>query len=123
MGTIEKRRHIRVNSLNLLYMCVNEDGEIVRQGMGRTLNVSESGILLETHFCIEPEQLLALTIAFEEELVDIRGRVVHCRKKENGKSESGIEFLEIDEAAFEILKKFIILFMESQEDAESKQTT
>ena len=118
MGTIEKRRHVRIDSLNLSYICVNEKGEIVNQGMGRTLNVSESGILLETHFAIEPKHLLAMTIAFEDELVDISGKVVHCREKEDGKSEAGIEFLEIDETAFEILKKFITLFKKSQSDNE-----
>jgi len=114
MGTIEKRRHGRIDSLNLSYVCVNEKGETVNQGMGRTLNVSESGILLETHFCIKPEQLLAMTIAFEDELVDIRGKVVHCRKGGDGKSEAGVEFLETDETSTEVLKKFIQLFKESQ---------
>ncbi|MDM8552015.1 PilZ domain-containing protein [Desulfobacterales bacterium HSG2] len=116
MGTIEKRRHSRIDSLNLSYVCVNEKGKFVNQGMGRTLNVSESGILLETHFCIEPEQLLALTIALEDELVDIRGKVAHCRETGDAKFKTGIEFLETDE----VLKKFIQLFRKSQSVDESE---
>ena len=53
MNTNEKRKHPRVNALNLSYICLDEDQQVIKQGMGRTLNVSESGILLETHFPIE----------------------------------------------------------------------
>jgi len=97
-------------------VCVNDKGETVNQGMGRTLNVSESGILLETHFNIGLEQILSLTIALEEELVDIDGRVVHRRKRKDGRSETGVEFFKTDEAEFQILKRFIQLFRESQFD-------
>ena len=48
MTTKEKRKHYRVDSLNLLsYTCQDEEGNLVKHGMGRTLNVSESGILLK----------------------------------------------------------------------------
>ncbi len=110
MSTIDKRRHVRINSLNLSYVCVNDKGEAVSQGMGRTLNVSESGILLETHFNIDLEQILSLTVALEEELMDIDGRVVHRREKKDGRYETGVEFLKTDEAEFQILKRFIQLF-------------
>ena len=40
MTTEEKRRHYRVDSQNLLnYACYDENDHIVKQGMGRTLNV------------------------------------------------------------------------------------
>ncbi len=114
MDGMEKRRHTRIDSLNLSYVCANEKGEAVDQGMGRTLNVSASGILLETYFPIALECSLELTIALEDDLVDIKGRVAHIRKRGEGKSETGIEFFDMTEESIRILDKFIRFFNETQ---------
>ncbi|OQX22873.1 MAG: hypothetical protein BWK80_28930 [Desulfobacteraceae bacterium IS3] len=117
MGITEKRKHRRFDSLNLSYLCVDEKGDIIYQGMGRTLNVSESGILLETVFGgINRENIVELTIALEDDLVDIKGTVVRCKAGESETSEAGIEFLEMDLEALRILKKFINLFEKQKED-------
>ena len=118
MTTQEKRKHARVSSLNLSYVCLDEEDKIVKQGMGRTLNVSESGILLETHFPIDKSHMVTLTLGLEEELVDIKGRPVHTRTNDEGKYEIGIQFSEPDKKARRSLKKFIDAFgKESAQDA------
>jgi len=43
METEEKRKHQRFNSLNLSYICLDEDQQAVKQGMGRTLNLPNPG--------------------------------------------------------------------------------
>ena len=73
MTSEDKRKHQRIPSLNLSYICLDENNNIVKQGMGRTLNLSESGILLETHFPIELEYLVLMTIALKEDLLEIKG--------------------------------------------------
>jgi c-di-GMP-binding flagellar brake protein YcgR len=83
--------------------------------MGRTLNVSESGILLETHFPIQASQHVTLSIGLEEDLVDIKGRVVHLVRRDSGKYEMGIEFTDIGDDAVETLRSFIRTFNEIQE--------
>ena len=111
MTNEEKRKHSRIDSLNLLnYLFSDESGGGSTQGMGRTLNVSESGILLETHTPIDVNSIISLTIGFEEDVVDIKGRTVYTKENERKMSESGIEFFEIDEAARNILKKYITAF-------------
>jgi len=111
--TRDKRRHARVNSLNLLsYACFDEQDQSVGQGMGRTLNVSESGILLETHAPLDTGCSITLSVGIEDDLVDIKGRVVFSKKNETEQYESGIEFTEIDETSNSILSKFIKLFKE-----------
>jgi hypothetical protein len=87
MVTKEKRKHARISSLNLSYVCLDENNEIIKQGMGRSLNVSESGILLETHFPIDDQHIVTLTLGLEEDLVDIKGRPVHTRINDAGKYE------------------------------------
>ena len=45
MTSKEFRKHDRFDALNLLsYFCVDAENQTVQQGMGRTLNVSETGI-------------------------------------------------------------------------------
>ena len=112
MTTQEKRKHARISSLNLSYVCLDEKDKIIKQGMGRTLNVSESGILLETHFPIDKSHVVTLTLGLEEELVDIKGHPVHIRTNDQGKYEVGIQFFETDEKARRSLKKFIHAFGE-----------
>jgi hypothetical protein len=107
MTSEDKRKYQRIPSLNLSYVCLDENNNIVKQGMGRTLNISESGILLETQFAIELEYLVIMTIALHEDLLEIKGKPIHARSNETGKFEVGIEFLEPDQDSIQLLKNFI----------------
>jgi hypothetical protein len=115
MTTKEQRQHDRIASLNLLnYVGMDENDQEMAQGMGRTLNVSESGILLETHIPMEEKTFVLLTIGLEDELVDIRGKVAHSKPGKEGKFEAGIRFLESDETAHRVLKKYVDAFSGTQ---------
>ena len=107
MNSENKRKHERIQSLNLSYICLDEDKNIVKQGMGRTLNISEAGILLETHFPIEPNHTIRLTISLEENLLDIIGRPVRVQSIDGGKYQIGIQFADLDETATKTLQKYI----------------
>ncbi len=107
MTSENKRQHERIQSLNLSYICLDEKNNIVKQGMGRTLNISESGILLETHFPIELDHLIRLTISLEEDLVDIKGKPIHVSSLGRRKHQIGIKFLDLDQHAADLLKNFI----------------
>lgn len=115
MVSKEKRKHFRVNSLNLSYVFVNGNNDGGKQTIGRTLNVSESGILLETCIPVNLNDKLLLTIGLKEDLVDIKGKVVHTAKDEHGKCEVGVQFTDKDDAAIEILQKYIKAFKDKQE--------
>ena len=103
----ENRKHRRICSLNLSYVCLDEEGKIVKQGMGRTLNLSESGILLETHFAIALEHTVILSMGLEEWLVDMRGRPVHVNSAREGVYEVGIEFIDPPEEALATVRRFL----------------
>jgi hypothetical protein len=53
-----------------------------------------------------------MAIGLEDDLIDIKGRVVYSIDGENERFEAGIEFIERDDAAFEALKKYIKAFRE-----------
>jgi len=109
--TDEKRIATRIESSNLLsYVCLDENNHEMMQGMGRTLNVSEGGILLETHVPIDPHHIVSLTIALENDLMDLKGKIAYSRKQEDGKFESGIEFMEMDEEKRRFIRQYILIF-------------
>ena len=107
MNTNENRQHPRVKALNLSYICLDEDHQVVKQGMGRTLNVSESGILLETYFPIEAAHTVVLSIGFKDRLVDVKGRPAHIRSTGPDVYEIGVEFIDLDETARLALKDYL----------------
>ncbi len=121
MTTKKNRKHERVASLNLLHFTGYRNDVIIKQGMGRTLDVSESGILLETHFLMELQDQLSLTIGLEDDLVEMKGRVVYCNEEEGGKFKVGIEFFEVDEKALQMLEQYIVLF-KSLGDSSTSET-
>ena len=91
MNDKEKRKFERVDSLNLSYVLIDaHKDEGAKQTMGRTLNVSEAGILLETHLPVVIGRHMLLAIGLEDDLVDIKGRVVHSHESSQGKYELGI---------------------------------
>lgn len=112
--TLERRRHCRVDAINLLnFSCFDANDRMVEQGMGRTLNVSESGILLETAVPMDIDAMAYVTIAFEDELVDVKGRVVRCKETAENAYEMGIEFIDIDDKRLHFIKEYIKVFLAS----------
>ncbi len=112
----EQRRSPRVESPNLLtYVCIDKDDNMVGQGMGRTLNVSEGGILLETHIPIDPQYVVLLDIAMEDDLMQFKGKIAHMKKREDGKFESGVAFIELDEEKTQFLRQYVAIFLAGEE--------
>jgi hypothetical protein len=78
--------------------------------MGRTLNISEKGILLETHIQFEPGQVLLISIGLEEDLVDLKGLVKHAEMRDDMTFSAGIEFLEFDGESSRVLHNYLDAF-------------
>ncbi len=110
MGSIEKRRHVRIQSLNLSHISRQDDHTLVQQGMGRTLNVSESGILLETTFPLGTDGIFDLSLALADDLLEIRGKCVYCTPTAAGRYETGMEFMAVPEEDLPLLRRFIASF-------------
>jgi len=116
MSYIEKRKKLRYSSLNLLYfVCYDKNNNKITQGMGRTLNVSEGGILLETHVPLDKDMTVSLTMALEDDLMDFKGKVTHLKKCGGGKFEFGMEFVEMDEKRRLYLKQYMIIREDEEE--------
>ena len=108
---MDNRQYKRFDSGNLLsYVCEDENDKVVQQGMGKTIDVSEGGILLETHVGITLENTILLSIGFGDEMADIRGRVIYSRKRDDERVESGVSFDNVSEDGKKVLRSFIDKF-------------
>ncbi len=107
MSDSERRKYGRIESLNLLdNIVLGETGEMVAHEMGRTINISENGLLLETHIPFKQEQLLIVTIALGENLVELKGLVRHVEPC-GERFRSGIEFVDIDAEQRVVLANYL----------------
>ena len=110
--TSKNRKHARIDSLNLLsYSCFDDNQQLVGQGMGRTINVSEGGILLETHSVIETQYIMSLSIGLGDDVADIKGKIVSSKPVENDRFQTGVEFVETDKKTGIFIKKYIEAFL------------
>lgn len=118
MGRIENRTSTRRDTLNLLdYIVLDESGKEIDRAMARTLNVSEKGILLETHIPLPKGQLLLITIGLRNNLFEFKGRVAHCETCANESHCAGIEFLDVSPDGMAILRDFLKAFNDQNSPA------
>jgi Tfp pilus assembly protein PilZ len=109
MEEFKERRHDRKNNLNLVdYVILDDEGDYVSRGMGRTRNVSEAGLLLETHRSLHIGQDILITLGLKNEIIQVRGRVVHTKAPTSDRRHcSGIKFVVIGENDRRVLKRSI----------------
>lgn len=85
-------------------------GQVVSRNMGRDLNVSHSGILLETAYSIDEEHVSLLTLDLENKLIELKGRLIYCRKTKSDMYHAGIEFTGSAQEAARFAVKLIKLY-------------
>ncbi len=99
-----------IPSIYPVSVTVKRHGDSICQGMGRTLNISKTGILLETCFPAETGLTLSISLALENALIDLEGQVIACRKGGDDRFEIGVRFLPCEHFSYETLKKFVDRF-------------
>jgi len=108
---MERRRHERQPSLNMIaYTGVDENNNTIARNAGRTLNISECGILLETHVPLAPQSSIFLEIGLGEDIVQMTGRVIRSMKGRGKFFQTGIDFMDCSGDRNVILKRYISAF-------------
>ena len=100
---------MKTNNL-LSYICIDENNGETDHGVGRALNISQSGLLLESRTPIESERILLTTITDKNELLDIRGKVAYSRESGAKIFNTGVQFLEKKERIRQIVVNMIRLY-------------
>jgi hypothetical protein len=110
MNTTDRRKYERVEVRNpISYESIDKDGEIVFNSMGRTLNVSRTGIMLEIAHLIKAEYVSLSTVDLEGNLIKIKGQVIYCSRTDTGLYQAGIRFIASEDEKAEFAVQLIRL--------------
>jgi len=107
----DKRQYSRHGAIHLLDYLVLDQGhdDTGRYSMGRTLDVSNNGLKLETAQPFPQGARLKITLGLNDELVDLAGTVIYCRSKK-GTFISGITLERLANEKSKILDVYIQAF-------------
>jgi hypothetical protein len=94
----ERRKHPRFKTNDpISYVCLDNDGNRIKEGKGKAVNVSQGGILIETQDSFNWQDILLLNIDLKDKSISVKGRVVYSNTDDSGMVQTGIEFLETGE--------------------------
>jgi hypothetical protein len=111
MDGVERRKHTRVETRNhILYESMDNEGQIVCRSMGKAINISQSGILLESPDPIEKGNVTLVTVDLENNLIEMKGSLIYCRETDSGMYQSGFSFIGSDEETSKFAVKLIKLY-------------
>ena len=112
MQDLKRRKFERSRSLNLVdYVIIGEDGSHLSRSMGRTRNVSEGGLLLETHRPLTEGQTVLITLGLKDDMAQLQGRIMHQEPPASFSDDTrfcaGVKFTSMSKQDREALKRYI----------------
>lgn len=93
----KKPRHKRLETLNLVSLShKDQDGHVDLEIVGRTLDLSEGGILLECSQAVPSENKeVEVILGIREHVIKVKGEIVHMRDLEDDNIGLGIAFKDL----------------------------
>lgn len=111
MGAGDRRKFVRVETSNLIsHDSISDKGRIVSRSMGKALNISQSGIMLETSNPITAECISLTTVDLDNNLIEIKGTPIYYRRTDSGMYQVGISFLGSEEETTSFAVKLVKLY-------------
>ena len=111
MEPVERREHSRVETSNhILYETIDNEGKIFSRSMGKAINISQSGIMLETPDPIKAANVTLVSVDLENNLIEITGRLIYCRETDSGMYQAGFSFTGSDKEKTKFVVKMIKLY-------------
>ncbi len=111
MGDKDRRKNPRIETSNTVsFVCIDEDGNEVREGLGTALNMSLGGIKLVTREPVETPYVILLVIDLEEDVLEVKGKVVFSRKGDGGVFVVGIKFIDTEEKHHRVIRNFVKMY-------------
>lgn len=111
----EKRKHLRLKTNCLFsYICMDNNGSPIGDGVGRALNISQGGVRLETYFPIQTEYIQLTTSDINEKLVNIKCKIVYSKAVEPHVFHLGVSFQEPDDKIREFVVDIVKVFSQQK---------
>jgi hypothetical protein len=90
---IEKRKAPRaVTSYSVFFMCLNEDGRETTQDVATILNISDSGLLLETSVPILTKEIKIMASLKNRKTVQVTAELIYSMQLAPNTVRSGLSF-------------------------------
>ena len=111
----ERRKHPRVRIMHpVFYECFDKKGQLISQNLGSIIDISNNGIMIKTEDAVESDFVLLTSVDLKNKLFEIRGKVIHCKKKTNGEYLSGIKFQETVENNIRFTRKIVAAYLQNK---------
>jgi hypothetical protein len=108
MENSDRRKFARVDVYSSIsFVCVDEHGNIIDQHMGVAVNISQTGLLLETNYQLETNSISLMVVDLDNNLAEIEGQIMYSRPDGSGKYENGIHFRGSHSEKIEFAQKLI----------------
>lgn len=106
-----RRASIRLKMIYpALYTRYDTQGRAYDQKMGRSMDVSRGGVKLQSSYPVDSGEVLDISMALRENLVNFKGKVVYVTGSEDHGFESGISINDIEDQDKIALTRFIYYF-------------
>jgi len=105
---VDPRKYSRVKTRNLIcYFSFDESENMTSQGLGIAMDISKGGILLETPCPIKPGLLVLSATDQDNNLMELRGKLVHSTQTPSGTYLCGVEFVAVDGRVRDFITRLI----------------
>ncbi|MEJ2096259.1 MAG: PilZ domain-containing protein [Deltaproteobacteria bacterium] len=90
---IERRKNARTDlALRVYFVCLSEDGRETTQDVGTVLNISESGLMLETPVPILTKAIKIMASLQEKSGLEVMAELIYSMQLAPDKIRSGLSF-------------------------------
>jgi hypothetical protein len=94
MENEERRKYPRVQIFDpISYLSLDSDGKTVHQNVAVVRDVSQTGIKIEAFLEIKARTISMMFFDMYKNQIDVKGRVVYCKKNDSGQFSIGIELI------------------------------
>jgi hypothetical protein len=94
MGNTERRKYPRVQIFDpISYLSLDSDSEIIHQNVAVVRDVSQTGIQMEAFLEVKSKKLSLMFFDMHKNQIEVKGKVVYCRRNESGQFCIGIQFI------------------------------
>ncbi len=105
---VDPRKYSRVKTRNLISIFSFDDDEnLISHGLGIAMDISKGGILLETPTPIKSGLLVLSATDRDNNLMELRGKLIHSTRSTTGTFLSGIEFIGVDARVRDFITRLI----------------
>lgn len=120
MENSEKRRFKRLNtSIIINYKTVDEAESLITEGDATAINISKTGLLLQTESAIAPHLSLEITMHVSGRQIQLRCRCMYCNETDDNLYESGIHVVKINKKDIKLYVSLLKAIDKSTGNSES----